>query len=53
VIETPLGFHIIQLIEKDPQHALTPDARLALQLLAVQNWLQQRRSESTIEVLLP
>ena len=53
VIETPLGFHIIQLIEKDPQHALTPDARLALQLLAVQNWLQQRLSESTIEVLLP
>ena len=53
VIETELGFHILQVIEKDPQHALTPDARLALQILALQDWLTQHRSESTIEILLP
>ena len=53
VIETELGFHILQVIEVDPQHKLTPDARLALQLLALQNWLQASREQSTIEVLLP
>ena len=31
VIETPLGFHIVQLVERDPQHPLSPDARQALQ----------------------
>jgi parvulin-like peptidyl-prolyl isomerase len=53
VIETPLGYHIIQVIEKDPQHSLSPDARLALQQQAVKDWLQTQRSQSTIEILLP
>jgi peptidyl-prolyl cis-trans isomerase C len=53
VIETELGFHILQVIEKESQRTLTPDARLKLQLLAIQDWLSQRRSESSIEVLLP
>jgi peptidyl-prolyl cis-trans isomerase C len=53
VIETELGYHILQVIEKDAEHTLTPDARLALQLLALQNWLQASREQSTIEILLP
>jgi peptidyl-prolyl cis-trans isomerase C len=53
VIETELGFHILQVIEKDSQRNLTPDARLKLQVLAIQEWLSQHRSQSTIEVLLP
>lgn len=53
VIETPLGFHILLVIEKEAQHSLTPDARLALQQIALQNWLQAQRSQSTIEIMLP
>jgi peptidyl-prolyl cis-trans isomerase C len=53
VIETPLGFHIVQLVERDPQHPLSSDARRALQLQAVSTWLAERRSQSDIAVLLP
>ena len=53
VIESPLGFHIVQLVERDPQHPLSPDARQVLQLQALNTWQTQRRSQSDIQVLLP
>jgi peptidyl-prolyl cis-trans isomerase C len=53
IIQTRLGFHILQVIERDPAHPLEPGARLALQAAALQAWLDQRRSQSQIEVLLP
>lgn len=53
VIETPIGFHILYLLERDPQHHLLPDARRALQVKAVQDWLSERRKQSEIQILLP
>ncbi len=53
VIESPSGFHILQVLERDPQHLLSPEARLALQTQAVVDWLAQRRTQSQIEILLP
>lgn len=53
VIETPAGFHIIQLLEREAERPLEPDALLVLQTQAVSNWLALRRSESSIEILLP
>jgi peptidyl-prolyl cis-trans isomerase C len=53
VIETRTGFHILQVIERDPQRALEPQARLALQAQAIQNWLNLRRNQSQIQILLP
>jgi peptidyl-prolyl cis-trans isomerase C len=53
VIDTTLGYHILQVIEKDAEHSLSPDARLVLQLQAIKDWLQTQRSQSTIETLLP
>jgi peptidyl-prolyl cis-trans isomerase C len=53
VIESPAGFHILQVLERDPQHPLSPDARLALQTQAVVDWLAQHRSQSQIEITLP
>jgi peptidyl-prolyl cis-trans isomerase C len=53
VIETPSGFHILQLIERQEQRTLAPDARLALQIQALQKWVEQRRSQSKIEVFTP
>jgi hypothetical protein len=41
------------VLERNPQHPLSPDARLALQTQAVMDWLAQRRSQSQIEVMLP
>ncbi len=53
IIETLAGFHILQLIERDPQHNLSPDALRTLQNQAVRDWLAQRRSQSDIQILVP
>jgi len=53
IIETPAGFHILQLLERDPARSLAPDALLALQAKAVADWLAQNRQTAEIEVLLP
>lgn len=53
VIRTRNDFHILQVIERDPQRPLSPEARLALQTQALQSWLQAQRNQSDIQVLLP
>jgi len=53
VIETTLGFHIVQVIERDTQHPLSPGALQALQVQVIQQWLDDRRSQSDIQILLP
>jgi peptidyl-prolyl cis-trans isomerase C len=53
VIETPAGFHILQVIERSSQQTLSPDARYILQVRALQDWLAQRRSQSDIQVIPP
>lgn len=53
IIQTVAGYHILQLIESDPQRTLDPSARLALQKLALQNWLDEKRSQSSLQILKP
>jgi parvulin-like peptidyl-prolyl isomerase len=53
VIETQLGFHIIQVIERQADRPLLPDARLALQVQALATWLAERNSQSEIQILVP
>lgn len=53
VIQTAIGYHIIQVIERDPQRAPDPQARLKLQAQAVQEWINQRLSQSQVEILAP
>ncbi len=53
IIHTPLGYHILQVIERDSTHPLSPDARLVLQQKALKSWLEQQRSQSAIQVFLP
>jgi len=53
IVETPLGFHILQLIERESDRLLEPEARLVLQTNALHNWLQTRREESEITIYLP
>ena len=52
VITTDVGNHIVKVLEKDPNRALSPDAYLALQELALKNWIEQQRQQSNI-VLAP
>jgi len=52
VITTEVGYHILLVVERDPQHLLSPDAYLVMQEKALGDWLAQKHSESDI-VLAP
>ena len=51
VIATDAGFHIFKIIERG-DHPLSPDALLAMQELALKNWVAEQRAKSEI-VLVP
>ncbi len=53
VIQSALGYHLIEIIDRDPARPLSPQARLALQLKAVEDWLQTQRAQSAIEIQNP
>ena len=52
VIQTNVGYDIIKVLERDPQHPLSPDAYLALQEQTLNNWVTQQRAQAKI-VLAP
>ena len=52
VITTNVGFHILRVLEKDPNRPLSPDALLALQDLALKKWIDDQRQQAKI-VLAP
>ena len=53
VIETSVGFHIIQVVERDPDHTLSPEARLIWKEKALQEWMAKQREQSDIVILIP
>jgi peptidyl-prolyl cis-trans isomerase C len=53
VIETEIGFLIIEVMDFDENRLLSADARFTLQSQAVQNWLATQRQESQIEINIP
>ncbi len=48
VVQTDTGYHILFVVERDPNHPLSPDALLTLQKQAVATWLAQQKDKSTI-----
>ena len=52
VIATEVGFHIVRILGREPDRPLSPDARLTLQELALQKWIEEQRQQATI-VLAP
>ena len=53
VIVTDVGFHIIRILERDPQRPLSPDAYLALQELALKSWIDAQRQQASIVFAVP
>lgn len=53
VITTEIGFIILQILDRDPNHALSPDALQVLQSQAIRDWLETQRGQSQIEIYLP
>lgn len=52
VVETQLGFHIIQVIEHDPQRVLTFDALIIYQKMELERWLAEQWEKSEIVITL-
>lgn len=48
VIKTEIGYHIIQVIERDAEHKLAPDAFQHMKQQAIINWLNEKRAGSEI-----
>jgi peptidyl-prolyl cis-trans isomerase C len=53
VIQSSFGYHILELVERDQQRSLEHEARLVLQENALLSWLEEQKSQSVIEILLP
>ncbi|MEA4812174.1 MAG: peptidylprolyl isomerase [Anaerolineaceae bacterium] len=53
VIQSDIGYHIIEVTDKDPRHPLTTDAKLSLQAKALAAWLQDAKSRASITLNLP
>jgi len=53
VIETRLGFHILEILDNDPNRKLSQDARLLFQTHIFQEWLEQSWEQSQIEIFVP
>ncbi len=52
VIETLAGYHILLVLEREPQRVLSPEAYLVQQEQALKTWLETERSNSDIQILL-
>lgn len=50
VISSEVGYHLLQVIERDANHTLSPDAYLSAQKQAVSHWLDEQRESSQIEI---
>jgi len=53
IIETEIGYHIIKVLEKQPDRPIDPAIRQILGDKALDDWLERRWKLSTIEITLP
>ncbi len=53
IIETEIGYHIIKVLDKDPNRPLDPAIRQLLKENALDDWLVRRWKLSTIDITLP
>ena len=50
IVETRVGFHILQVLEREQDRLLEPDARLIFQEKALQDWIEAHRNQSEIVI---
>jgi parvulin-like peptidyl-prolyl isomerase len=53
IVQTRVGYHILYVVEREPQRQLDGDARLVLQEQALDQWLEDQRQTSQIELFVP
>ncbi len=52
VITSPLGFHIVQVVERDPDRAISAENLQLLREGAVQNWVESLWAQADVERLV-
>jgi parvulin-like peptidyl-prolyl isomerase len=52
VVQSRLGYHIVQTLERDPARALSPSALAVLRRQAVDQWLAQLMQKASIEIFI-
>lgn len=52
VVATDLGYHIVEVIERDPARAMSDEQLMPLRERKLTEWLTQRRAASKIEILV-
>lgn len=53
IVQTGIGYHIVYVVERDPQRSLDGDTRLVLQEQALNQWLADQRQKSQVEIFIP
>ncbi len=53
IIESGIGFHIIQIMEKQDDRPLSGDARRILLQSYIDSWITEQREEAEIVITLP
>jgi peptidyl-prolyl cis-trans isomerase C len=53
VISTGFGYHLLQVIDKDPAHALSPEALSASQQKTLEAWIAEQTGSAAIQVQVP
>jgi peptidyl-prolyl cis-trans isomerase C len=51
IIKSSIGYHIVQVIERDSQRALSPDALQARQIQVIKDWIASKMAESQVVIL--
>lgn len=51
VIATPVGFHIVKVLARDPARPLSPDAYLALQERTLKRWVEEQKQFADVTVM--
>ncbi len=52
VVTSPLGYHIVQVVERDPARPISPDDRQLLQERALQEWVGTLWAQATIQTFV-
>jgi parvulin-like peptidyl-prolyl isomerase len=53
VVASTRGFHIVQVLERDPQRPLVPEDLQRIRQQAFERWLAERRAGAQIETFVP
>lgn len=53
VIQSPIGFHIVVVIERQPERPMDPDALQKLRADAIERWMEERRDQAQVTINLP